>query len=354
MTTDAGTDRLPYLTAYIGADYADSFAACREVMAAMFDLEAPTPEVRANYVMDFAVYDYGPIKLGQSRSSASVMTRSPETIARTGVDHFHVQFYLNHGFVMTLDGAEHSVAPGDVCMLDLARPVAIRTEGIDNLSVIVERGLLEPLLADVSDLHGLILRRDTEAGVTVREHIEDIWSQGPDLTVAEGLEWSRSTAALLAAVVKAGSQHRAASRAEMRKSQFRAICRRIERDLGDPRLAPAALVDQFFITRPTLYRMFEPHGGIGKYILTRRLTGAYRDLSDPTRAHEKIASILGRWGLESHTAAGRAFRAAYGVTPSQCRSRALTACRTQGVRDAAFTVPAELPSNIKIFQGQGA
>lgn len=352
MTTGVQTDRLPHLAACIGADYADSFAACRELMATMFALEAPSPEVRASYVMDFALYDYGPIKLGMSLSSASIMVRDPGLIARSGVDHFHVQFYRSHGFILTLDGAKHDVRPGDICMLDLSRPVAICTPGIDNLSVIVERDLLLPLLADAGDVHGLVLSRDSEAGVAVREHLEEMWLQGPELTVAQGLDWSHATAALLAGVIRANSQSRAATRVELRKSQFRAIRRRIDRDISDPDLGAAALVSQFFVTRPTLYRMFEPYGGIGKYILGRRLTGVFRDLSDPSLAQEGIAVVLHRWGLENHTVAGRAFRAAYGVTPSQCRSRALELHRAGGgVSGAVFDIPPEMPANVQAFQG---
>ncbi len=351
MTNGVQEDRLPHLAACIGADYADSFAACRELLATMFELEAPSPEARAGYVMDFALYDYGPIKLGMSQAPASIMVRGPQLIARTGVDHFHVQFYRSQGFILTLDGAEQEVRPGDICMLDLSRPSALRTDGIDNLSVIVSRDLLLPLLADAGDVHGLILRRDSETGVAVREHLEEMWRQGSNLTVAQGLEWSRATAALLAGVVRANSQSRAATRAELRRSQFRAICRRIDRDIGDPGLGPAALAAQFFVTRPTLYRMFEPHSGIGKYILGRRLTGVFRDLSDPSQARERIATVLNRWGFESHTAAGRAFRAAYGVTPSRCRSQALDLHRTGSLAgEAAFDIPPEMPANIRAFQ----
>lgn len=352
MTTGVQTDRLPHLAGHIGADYADSFAACRELMATMFTLEAPSPEVRAGFVTDFVLYDYGPIKLSMSVSSAAIMVRDPQLIARTGVDQFHVQFYRSHGFILTLDGAEQEVKPGDVCMLDLSRPATIRTDGIDNLSVIVARDLLEPLLADVSDIHGLVLRRDSEASVAVREHLEEMRLQGPVLTVAQGLEWSRSTASLLAAVVKANSQNRAATRTELRKSQFRAIRRRIDRDIGDPDLGQAALVSQFFVTRPTLYRMFEPYGGVGKYVLGRRLTGVFRDLSDPSLAHQKIAAVLRRWGFQNHTAAGRAFRAAYGMTPLECRSRALDLYRAGAVDGgAAFDIPSEIPANVTAFQG---
>jgi AraC-like DNA-binding protein len=357
MTNGNPDDRLPHLAARIGADYADSFAACRELAAAMFHLEIPSPEQRAGYAMEFALYDYGPIKLGWSSATAasSIMIRSPELIARSGVDQFHVQYYRANGFVMIIDGAERRVEPGDICMLDLARPATLRTEGIENLSAIVDRSLLAPLLAEAGDIHGLVLRRDSEAGIAVREHLDEMWRQGADLTVAQGLDLSRSTAAMLAAVVGENSQSRAATRAELRSSQFRAICRRIDRQIADPELCPAILARDFYVTRPTLYRMFEPHGGIGRYILGRRLTGVFRDLSDPLLTHRKIAAILRQWGFANHTAAGRAFRSAYGVTPSECRSRARTIHRSGRIAGRkAFDVPSEMPANIRAFQDRAA
>ena len=356
MTKDNPADRLPHLAAQIGADYADPFAACRELLATMFDLDTPTPDLRAGYAMRFALYDFGPIKLGESGATIpSIMVRSPHTIARTGVDQFHVQYYRTGGFVMTVDGAERRIEAGDICMLDLARPVTLSAERIDNLSAMVARDLLAPLLADVGDVHGLVLNRDSETGIAVREHLDEMWREAPDLTVAQGLAASHSTAALLAGVIRANSQSRAATRTQLRASQFRAICRRIDRQIGDPGLGPTTLARDFHVTRPTLYRMFEPHGGIGKYILGRRLTGVFRDLSTPALAHRKVAEILRRWGFANHTAAGRAFRAAYGMTPSDCRARARELHRAGRVAGAkAFDVPPEIPPNIKAFQRQAA
>ena len=253
MTSGSPDDRLPHLAAQIGTDYADSFAACRELLAAMFDLDTPSPEQRKAYAMDFALHDYGPVKLDVCvAASPSIMIRSPQVIARTGAAQFHVQFYRSGGFVLTVDGADRRVEAGDVCMLDLTRPATLRAEAIDNLSIIVDRDLLAPLLADVGDVHGLVLSRDSQAGVAVREHLEEMRRQALDLTIAEGLDRSRSTAALLAAVIRANSQNRAATLAELRKSQFRAICRRIDQQIADPELSPGSLARDFHVTRATL------------------------------------------------------------------------------------------------------
>lgn len=353
MTSGRTDDSLPFVAMALGADYADPFAAHRELVSTIFDLEMRSPHPSVGYAAEFAVCDYGPIKLSVSAATSPplIMVRGPGTIARTGVDQFHIQFYRAGGFAMIVDGAERQVEAGDICMLDLIRPATLRMTGFDNLAAIVARDLLAPLLADVGDVHGLVLRRDSEAAVAVREHLEEMWRLRSELTVAEGLDWSRATAALIAGVIRANSQSRASTRTELRRSQFRAISRRIDREIADPGLGPSTLSRDFHVARPTLYRMFEPHGGIGKYILGRRLAGVFRDLSDPALVDKAISEILRTWGFTNHTAAGRAFRAAYGLTPSACRVRARDRHRAGAIAGReVFDLPSDTPAKIEASQ----
>jgi AraC-like DNA-binding protein len=351
MSDSAGSDHIAHLAAHIGTNYADSFAACRELVAGMFDLDTPRLEQRAHYVKDFALYDFGPVKLAMCTASPSVMVRSAETIARTGTDHFHVQFYRSGNFAVTLDGAQRTVSAGNICLLDLSRPVTIRTDRVDNLSVMIARDQLLPLLANLSDVHGLVLPHGTASNAVVRDHLEEMWSLGSVLTVDEGLEWSHATVKLLAAVINSEGVHSAATRGALRQSQFRTICRRIEKHLGDPNLGASAFAELFHVSRPTLYRMFEPHGGIDRYILSRRLAQSFRNLSDRNFHDEKIADVFNRWGLPNHTTAGRSFRQAYGITPSEVRNQAVTRLGNEQIPGKnAFDIPSRMPARIKAFE----
>jgi AraC-like DNA-binding protein len=348
---------LPFLTVRIGEDYADSFAACRELQAAMFDLRETFPGKHDRYLMEVSLRDFGPIKLGvaEAPNAQWTMVRDADVIARAPADHFHVQFYRTRSHVVIIDGVERRLEPGDICIFDLSLPVTVIADGIDNLSAIVERSLLAPLLADRDEVHGLIVRRGSEAGVAVREHLEDMWSEGTRLSVRQGNDLSRSTAALLADVIRANGQKRAATGGELRKSQLRAICRRIDRQIADPGLGPDMLIRDFHVTRPTLYRMFEAHGGIGRYILGRRLAGVYRDLAHGSLANGTIDSILRQWGFTSHTAAGRVFRDAYGLTPSALRSQARSrAADRLPVGANAFDIPSEIPARVAAFRRKAA
>jgi AraC-like DNA-binding protein len=133
-------------------------------------------------------------------------------------------------------------------------------------------------------------------------------------------EECHSLIATLAAAIGAQADRRSLTRAHLRRNQFSAICRWIDDNLADTALEPAAFTRKFWITRPTLYRMFEQRGGIMKYIQQRRLEKVFQDLVDPSLQHVRIGEIMNRWGLHEQTVAGRAFRAYFGLTPRQVRA----------------------------------
>ena len=108
------------------------------------------------------------------------------------------------------------------------------------------------------------------------------------------------------------------------------ILRCIEDELCDPALGIDALLRRFFVSRPTLYRMFHPLGGVARYIRERRLLRAHARLrADPDGT---ITFLLYDLGFESERQFQRAFQARFGMSPAQWRQ----ACRARaGSRDAA-------------------
>lgn len=286
----------------------------------MFDLGAPSPEIAERFEMHVSVYDLGALQMSACVSSASILKRSPALIALTHIDHFIVQFYRNGNFSFTIDDERTEVPTGGIAFFDLSRPCMIEADHVDNLALALPPDLLLPLIADRHGIHGLMLPPDSEASVALVLHMEDLWLRLPTMTQEEAVAESRSLAAMLAAVIGAHADRRSMARSYLRKNQFGAICRWIETNLHEPDLEPATITGKFYITRPTLYRMFEQRGGIMKYILERRLEKIFRDLLDESLRHEKINTIMQRWGLRDQTSAGRAFRSYFGVTPRQVRS----------------------------------
>jgi AraC-like DNA-binding protein len=80
------------------------------------------------------------------------------------------------------------------------------------------------------------------------------------------------------------------------------------------------LARTFGLSRASLYRLFEPVGGVASYIRTRRLARARQELTAPGLEDRRIGPIAYRAGFHSIPAFNSAFRPAYGQTPRSTRS----------------------------------
>ncbi len=110
----------------------------------------------------------------------------------------------------------------------------------------------------------------------------------------------------------------------------------IGRHLGDAGLTPAAVAAAHHISLRTLHRLFHDHGQgdtAASYIRRRRLARARRDLADPALAARPVHAIAARWGFPQAPEFTRAFRTAYGTTPSEYR-RQVPGSRRHGVTPA--------------------
>jgi AraC-like DNA-binding protein len=92
----------------------------------------------------------------------------------------------------------------------------------------------------------------------------------------------------------------------------------IEQNLASPVLTPQAVAKAAHVSRSTLYRLFNGHGGVSRYIWQARLNQAWTALSsrDDTRTIGAIAFDLG-FLSEAHFC--HAFRHAFGIPPGSLR-----------------------------------
>ena len=103
----------------------------------------------------------------------------------------------------------------------------------------------------------------------------------------------------------------------VRDAMFDQIRDYIRANLGDARLDSASIVGQFGVSRPTLYRMFKPYGGVHAYIAHHRLFRAAYDLAARKTRRGEIKRISERWGLSSGLRLNRAIRNVFGTAPTE-------------------------------------
>lgn len=98
----------------------------------------------------------------------------------------------------------------------------------------------------------------------------------------------------------------------------------IEQNLSALELSAAMLLGRFGVSRATLFRLFEPYGGVRTYILERRLFRALLDIAERPNLRGQIQRAVERWGFSSATHFHRAVKRSFGVTPGSLFSTGLS------------------------------
>ena len=295
---------------------------CRAISPA-FGVGEPNHEHRREYAMQATGFHFAGMAVVRTNSIAAQFERTRRAIASSGIDHIIFQLSLKGSSRFDADGVTSEIHPGDIAVFDLARSVSIAAEAYENVSVILRRSLLTPLIEDACRLHGLILRTGTPLNEMLKSHILLLHDQARRIKIAaEHTSTARGTAALVAACVGTSTGGRDAVAKGEAASLLETIRRAIDLDIANPKLNVDRIAAQFGISRASLYRAFEPMGGVRNYIRHRRLMRSYLAISDPGSADERISTIAQQCGFSNDAAFSRAFRELYGMTPSEVRAAA--------------------------------
>lgn len=101
------------------------------------------------------------------------------------------------------------------------------------------------------------------------------------------------------------------------------ITKHIRSRLTDRTLTPAAICEEFAISRATLYRQFAHQGGVARYIKRERLGAIHARLSAGTDARP-LMDIAHEFGFGSHSSFTRSFRHQFGYPPGRLRQDQVT------------------------------
>ncbi len=296
-----------------------AFQAWSETVATIFELDADR-EAIADFRFGFSAWHLGSLVLGVSQSDSIRFARRSQTIARSSIDHYLVQVYHTGGLVAQTEGEEVEVAPGDVWILDLARETKIEETRFRSTNLAIPRNLLAPLLKDPDGLHGLRLTKASPLGNMLSRYLTDLARQAPSMTVGEAASIAESTIHLVAGCAGPGHEARSITRNGFAVASLASIRRYIDAQLQNPALDVDLICREFALSRATLYRLCEPLGGVQAHIRRRRLARCFKELVTPSQNAARISQIAFRWGFSDEATFSRAFRAMYGLSPSEART----------------------------------
>ena len=325
------------------ASQEERFEAWRSSISVLFDV-APVAQdtTEESFHASLHAVHLGQLLLGDLHFGAQRFSRGQARAAHDGLDHYLVQWYRSGGFMGRHgDDSELQVRAGDVVVFDMARTQHTLARDSHVLSLIVPRRLGDAALGAAGPgLHGTVLSADSLFGGLLSDHLGALHRRLPGIGAAQADDVVHATMQMLAACLRPSQRTLAEARAEVQAATLGRIQRHIAQNLGTP-LTPDALCRRFGISRHRLYQLFEPEGGVMRYVQQRRLQRAFHTLSNPACRRLKVADVAARLGFASEAHFSRAFRAEFSQTPSDVRAMA-EAARASRMNPPVNSTPASV------------
>jgi AraC-like DNA-binding protein len=259
----------------------------------------------------------GHLKVASVDSTPQGCLRTPG-LARDGDTYLQVGMVTRGEAVLCQDGREAMLRPGDFAIYETDRPFLWGFRDDWQLYVYTwPRATVGLGQAESRRLTARALSGGSGLGAIVGRMLHDLVAAPPVLSSAGGTRLADEIAELVTTVAteRLGPAPPDAPATDL----LRKIDAYIAEHLADPGLGPDAIARAHFVSTRQLHRLFARQGStVTQRIRAHRLERCRRELVDP-RSATSITGIAQRWGFTDLPTFSRAFRTAYGSTPSAYR-----------------------------------
>jgi len=292
------------------AHYSDFYSSGADAV----DLGVPiAADVLAWRLEGLVVYERRIAGLGSERLAGRVRCNQ--------FDHFTLQLNLRGDFHGEGASGFQAVGPGEILLLDMAKPMRTRMPDVHLITLSIPRAAVRSASCAVDQLHGLVIPA-TSAAPLASFLISLIGRRNGQS------QFGRPDDSLVITDLLGAALNRMGLGAPPSDARLNAALRYIRQSLADETLSPTRVARATGLSRATLYRLFEPIGGIGKYIQAQRLERLKSSLADPAE-QQPVAALAFDAGFATEQHANRSFKQQFGRPPAEFRRemRRLTASR---------------------------
>ena len=260
-------------------------------------------------------YRVGLTIVAQVEASPQRLKRDRILAAKSRFDHILLCLLKGGQASQRCRDLSEQLGPGDVALCDLACPFEIETKDLRADLLIVPRNILGILPGDHS-LHCQVFRAERPAATLFGGQLQQI-GQIVASTSAEGREELAEVAiSSLRTLLRPLRSDREQFRFDRRdRSMLAQMSRFIEENIDIPKLGATDLCVHFNISRATVYRVFDAHGGVMSYIRNLRLDRALEQMRQSTGHRQSVKSLARQFGFSSADSFSRAFGERFGMRP---------------------------------------
>ncbi len=307
---------------------ADRFERWRELVNQAHAPMDMSSDHREDFRASQRLLDLGPVSVWRTAFQSVCCRRTPKLIRQSDPEGVHLSLPTN-GPLVTVRG-DHEIVydPYSLCVYDTSRPTELHAGDSSNLHAGVALEVPKALL----HLPGNMLEKLTTRRLSVREgfgallahfltHLmKGTGSYQPSDGFRLGTVAVDLVSALFAHTLDADDILPPETRRQTLILRIHAF---IELNLADRTLTPADIAAHHHISVRYLQLLFQQQGKtVMGWIRRRRLERCREDLADPSQLARSIRAVALRRGFATSADFSRAFRSAYGMSPSEYRHAA--------------------------------
>ncbi len=266
------------------------------------------------------LHSFASMVVTEITSSPQLYLRDRRVIDQNGLSDYLVQLVLSGSIVADFGSTNMDIRPGDVFIIDYARPYRASTDRGTRLSVLVPRALLDRDLG-AQATHGVVFR-DTHAITTMlATYIRQLCALADRLSSDEATVIQQSFLALLTGSLRQDELHGRPHEKFMQRALKESLLAYIDLNLANSDLGPEHLAQRFRISQAHLYRILQADGGISRMIREKRLRRAYQLLVEErgNRRPLSITEVTYESGFSHPGHFSQLFKDRFGVTPREIR-----------------------------------
>ncbi|MFE0458976.1 helix-turn-helix domain-containing protein [Kitasatospora sp. NPDC058965] len=284
----------------------------------------------AEFEAGVSMLDLGEGQVSSFHYSPLRSRRTPALIRRCDPEQYQLGLVTGHPMWISQHRNDSGALSGDLVLWDTSRPYRAGAPQAPAGSGAVQVVVLQlpraalPLRSDRLDR--LLARRipgGTGMAAVLAQYLASLSEHAGDCTAQERERLGRVAvdlaAACLAQQLDAYAELPVATREQVLRERVHAF---IEHNLGDPGLTPQVIADRHHLSVRGLHLLFrgEPRS-VAATVRARRLERCHADLGRPDLLDRPIHAVAARWGFTSPAVFSRAFREAYGLSPTELRER---------------------------------
>ena len=239
--------------------------------------------------------------------------RPAERLSGDGFDHFTLTLLVSGELEVDSGWGWQALAPGAVMLLDMLRPARNRMRQAHVVTTSLARERVEAASGAVDLLGGAVIP-PAQAGL-LADYLQSLVARLPGLPASTMPAVTQPIGTLLAVALAADGD---ALQLPGHADRVRQL---IEARLDDPAFTATTAIADSGLSRATLYRLFQPFGGLAQYIRRRRLNRVRAALADPLD-QRPFGDIARASGFASEAHGHRLFQEAFGTRPGEFRAAA--------------------------------